>query len=100
MRSDGCGVGSAAFALKGSNSPIRKRGSRGAFADHEPRCAAARGGRRRLRGRHRPYVNAVARELPQAEIVFDKFHALQHASAALDTVRRQAFFRAGAVMRA
>src|SRR5947209_2533753 len=26
---------------------------------------------------HRPYVNAVARELPEAEIVFDKFHVLQ-----------------------
>jgi transposase len=49
---------------------------------------------------HRPYLNAVAEVLPQAEIVFDKFHVLQHASAALDEVRRQEFFRAGAVMRA
>ena len=49
---------------------------------------------------HRPYVNAVAQQLPTAEIVFDKFHVLQHASAALDEVRRQEFFRAGAVMRA
>ena len=38
--------------------------------------------------------------LPKAEIVFDKFHVLQHASSALDDVRRQEFFRAGAVMRA
>ena len=37
--------------------------------------------------------------LPTAEIVFDKFHVLQHASAALDDVRRQEFFRAGAVLR-
>ena len=49
---------------------------------------------------HRPYVNAVAHQLPTAEIVCDKFHVLQHASAALDDVRRQEFFRAGAVMRA
>ena len=49
---------------------------------------------------HRPYVHAVAHHLPKAEIVFDKFHVLQHASAALDDVRRQEFFRAGAVMRA
>jgi transposase len=49
---------------------------------------------------HQPYINAVARELSKAEIVFDKFHVLQHASAALDEVRRQEFFRAGAVMRA
>jgi transposase len=48
---------------------------------------------------HRPYLNAVAAALPKAEIVFDKFHVLQHASAALDEVRRQEFFRAGAVMR-
>ena len=48
---------------------------------------------------HRPYLNAVAATLSKAEIVFDKFHVLQHASAALDEVRRQEFFRAGAVMR-
>ena len=49
---------------------------------------------------HRPYLNAVGAVLTHAEIVFDKFHVLQHASAALDDVRRQEFFRAGAVMRA
>src|SRR5262249_16028050 len=48
---------------------------------------------------HRPYLNAVGTVLPKAEVVFDKFHVLQHASAALDEVRRQEFFRAGAVMR-
>src|SRR5438874_6458097 len=48
---------------------------------------------------HRPYLNAVGAALAKAEIVFDKFHVLQHASAALDDVRRQEFFRAGAVMR-
>ncbi|MBI4456831.1 MAG: ISL3 family transposase [Acidobacteria bacterium] len=48
---------------------------------------------------HRPYLNAVTEVLPKAEVVFDKFHVLQHASAALDEVRRQEFFRAGAVMR-
>ena len=49
---------------------------------------------------HRPYLNAVTQVLPQADVVFDKFHVLQHASAALDEVRRQEFFRAGPVMRA
>jgi transposase len=48
---------------------------------------------------HQPYLNAVGDILKKAEIVFDKFHVLQHASAALDEVRRQEFFRAGAVMR-
>ena len=41
----------------------------------------------------------VGEVLKQAEVVFDKFHVLQHAIAALDEVRRQEFFRAGAVMR-
>jgi transposase len=49
---------------------------------------------------HQPYLNAVSEILKTDEIVFDKFHVLQHASAALDEVRRQEFFRAGAVMRA
>ena len=48
---------------------------------------------------HRPYLNAVGTALQNAEIVFDKFHVLQHASAALDEVRRPEFFRSGAVMR-
>jgi transposase len=48
---------------------------------------------------HRPYVNAVAAVLPQAAVVFDKFHVLQHAANAIDEVRRQEFFRAGPVMR-
>jgi len=48
---------------------------------------------------HRGYRNAVAAVLPKAEVVFDKFHVLQHASDALDEVRRQEFFRAGDVMR-
>jgi transposase len=48
---------------------------------------------------HRPYRNVVTEVLSRAEAVFDKFHVLQHASAALDEVRRQEFFRAGPVMR-
>jgi transposase len=48
---------------------------------------------------HRPYLNAVTNVLPKATVVLDKFHVLQHASAALDDVRRQEFFRAGPVMR-
>jgi transposase len=48
---------------------------------------------------HRPYLNVVTERLPRAEAVFDKFHVLQHASAALDEMRRQEFFRAGPAMR-
>jgi transposase len=49
---------------------------------------------------HRPYLNAVEDTIPHAEIVFDKFHVLQHASGALDEMRRQEFFRSGPAMRA
>jgi transposase len=49
---------------------------------------------------HRPYINVVREVLTDAEVDFDKFHVLQHASAALDEVRRQEFFRAGPMMRA
>jgi len=48
---------------------------------------------------HCPYLNAIREVLPQAAVVFDKFHVLQHAANALDEVRRQEFFRAGPVMR-
>jgi transposase len=48
---------------------------------------------------HQAFLNAVRKELPKAEIVFDKFHVLQHAAKALDEVRRNEFFRAGAIMR-
>jgi transposase len=48
---------------------------------------------------HRPYLNVVGEVLKRAEVIFEKFHVLQHASAALDEVRRQEFFRAGPVMR-
>ncbi len=48
---------------------------------------------------HRPYLNVVIEVLARAEAVFDKFHVLQHASGALDEMRRQEFFRAGPAMR-
>jgi transposase len=49
---------------------------------------------------HKPYLNALAEQLPRAEVVFDKFHVLQHASRAIDELRRAEFFRAGKLMRA
>jgi transposase len=48
---------------------------------------------------HVPFLNAIREVLPWAAVVFDKFHVLQHASAAIDDVRRNEFFRAGPVMR-
>ena len=32
---------------------------------------------------HKPYLNAIAEHLPRAEVVFDKFHVLQHAGRAI-----------------
>ena len=37
---------------------------------------------------HRPYLSVVGEVLKRAEAIFDKFHVLQHASAALDEVIR------------
>ena len=38
-----------------------------------------------------PYVEAVRTHLPQAEVVFDRFHVVQHLNHAVDTVRREAW---------
>jgi transposase len=42
---------------------------------------------------HRPYLNVVAEVLTKPETIFDRLHVPQDASAALDEMRRQEFFR-------
>ena len=42
-----------------------------------------------------PYTNSILKWTPECRIVFDKFHVLQHANAAVDEVRRAEFFRKG-----
>jgi transposase len=42
-----------------------------------------------------PYLLSVRQHVPQAVIVFDKFHVMQHVGAAVDETRRQEFFRRG-----
>jgi hypothetical protein len=54
-----------------------------------PGSAAARRVEAVCTDMHQPYLNAVGEVLKKAEIVFDKFHVLQHASAALDEVSRR-----------
>jgi len=39
------------------------------------------------------YIDAVETHLPQAALVFDRFHLSQHLSRAVDEVRRQTFIR-------
>lgn len=45
------------------------------------------------------FTNSVQRHAPQARIVYDKFHVMQHANRAVDEVRRAEFFRQGKSMR-
>jgi transposase len=42
-----------------------------------------------------PYRLSIEQWVPQCRIVYDKFHVLQHANAAVDEVRRAEFFRKG-----
>jgi transposase len=43
----------------------------------------------------KPYQLSLEEWAPQARLVYDNFHVLQHASAAIDEVRRAEFFRHG-----
>jgi transposase len=47
-----------------------------------------------------PFTNSILKWLPNCQIVYDKFHVMQHANAAVDEVRRAEFFRKGRTMRA
>jgi transposase len=42
-----------------------------------------------------PFRQSLEQWLPQCQIIYDKFHILQHASQAVDEVRRAEFFRKG-----
>jgi transposase len=46
-----------------------------------------------------PYRLSMEQWAPQCKIVYDKFHVMQHANAAVDEVRRAEFFRKGGRMR-
>ena len=46
-----------------------------------------------------PYRLSLAQWTPACRLVYEKFHLLQHANAALDEVRRAEFFRQGGRMR-
>lgn len=45
------------------------------------------------------FSNSVRTHAPQARIIYDKFHVMQHANRAVDEVRRAEFFRQGRSMR-
>ena len=46
-----------------------------------------------------PFRLSIERWAPQCQIVYDKFHVIQHANEAVDEVRRAEFFRKGTKMR-
>jgi transposase len=46
-----------------------------------------------------PFRLSMAEWIPNCRIVYDKFHVMQHANAAIDEVRRAEFFRKGGRMR-
>lgn len=46
-----------------------------------------------------PYRRSIEQWAPNCQIIYDKFHILQHANAAVDEVRRAEFFRKGGRMR-
>ncbi|MEZ5351739.1 MAG: transposase [Bryobacteraceae bacterium] len=46
-----------------------------------------------------PFTASILSWAPQCRIVYDKFHVMQHASQAVDEVRRAEFYRKGGKMR-
>jgi transposase len=46
-----------------------------------------------------PYRLSIEQWAPRCQIIYDKFHIMQHANAAIDEVRRSEFFRKGGRMR-
>jgi transposase len=46
-----------------------------------------------------PFTTSIHEWAPNCAIVYDKFHIMQHANAAVDEVRRAEFFRKGGAMR-
>jgi len=47
----------------------------------------------------KPYRLSIEQWAPNCQIIYDKFHIMQHANAAVDEVRREEFFRKGGRMR-
>ena len=47
-----------------------------------------------------PFRQSMEQWLPKCRIIYDKFHIMQHAGAAVDEVRRAEFFRKGGAARA
>jgi transposase len=46
-----------------------------------------------------PFTKSILKWAPECRIIYDKFHVMQHASKAVDEVRRAEFFRKGGRMR-
>ena len=48
---------------------------------------------------HEPYRQSLEEWVPQCDLIYDKFHIMQHANLAVSEVRREEFFRKGGATR-
>ena len=48
---------------------------------------------------HEPYRQSLEEWVPQCDLIYDKFHIMQHANLAVSEVRREEFFRKGGARR-
>jgi transposase len=77
----------------------RKRETLDEFFDQELSARQRRGISAACVDMWEPYRRSIEQWAPHCRIVYDKFHIMQHANAAVDEVRRTEFFRKGGRMR-
>ena len=77
----------------------RKKETLDGFFQTEPSARQRRGIQAACVDMWEPYRLSIEQWAPQCQIIYDKFHIMQHANAAVDEVRRAEFFRKGGRMR-
>jgi transposase len=77
----------------------RKKESLDAFFQAELTARQRRGIEAACVDMWKPYRLSIEQWAPNCRIIYDKFHIMQHANAAVDEVRRAEFFRKGGRMR-
>jgi transposase len=77
----------------------RKKESLDGFFEHELSARQRRGIEAACVDMWEPYRRSIEQWAPRCQIIYDKFHIMQHANAAVDEVRRAEFFRKGGRMR-
>ena len=77
----------------------RKQETLDEFFDQELTVGQRKGIKAACLDMWRPYRLSIEHWAPDCRIIYDKFHVMQHANAAVDEVRRAEFFRKGGRMR-